>query len=97
MELVERCRRIELILRLALELLDDDEIRALFAEQPLARARGYDAGTFSFNAADGGRCRALLQPGPVRAILQSGFTDTWRSAPLPSSISSRRSPTRSST
>ena len=35
-----------------------DEIRALFAEQPLAQARGYTAGTFSFNAAHGGRCRA---------------------------------------
>ena len=35
-----------------------DEIRALFAEQPLAQARGYTPGTFSFNAAHGGRCRA---------------------------------------
>ena len=35
-----------------------DEIRALFAEQPLAQARGYTPGTFSFNAVHGGRCRA---------------------------------------
>ena len=33
-----------------------DELRQLFAEQPLARARGFDPGTFSFNAPDGGRC-----------------------------------------
>ncbi|HYD54932.1 MAG TPA: excinuclease ABC subunit UvrA, partial [Gemmatimonadaceae bacterium] len=32
-----------------------DEIRRLFADQPLARQRGYTSGTFSFNMA-GGRC-----------------------------------------
>jgi excinuclease ABC subunit A len=43
-----------------------DEIRALFADQPLARARGYDAGTFSFNAPDGGRCHACEGAGHVQ-------------------------------
>ena len=33
-----------------------DEIRNLFANQPLAHARGYTPTTFSFNAVDGGRC-----------------------------------------
>jgi excinuclease ABC subunit A len=43
-----------------------DEIRTLFADQPLARARGYDAGTFSFNAPDGGRCRVCEGAGHVQ-------------------------------
>jgi excinuclease ABC subunit A len=34
-----------------------DEIRRIFAATPLARERGYTAGTFSFNTA-GGRCEA---------------------------------------
>jgi excinuclease ABC subunit A len=43
-----------------------DDIRSLFAEQPLARARGYDAGTFSFNAPNGGRCEACEGAGHVQ-------------------------------
>jgi excinuclease ABC subunit A len=34
-----------------------DEIRTLYAAQPLAQARGFTPATFSFNAANGGRCR----------------------------------------
>ncbi len=34
-----------------------DEIRTLFASQPLAKARGYSPTTFSFNAVNGGRCK----------------------------------------
>ncbi|MDH4043561.1 MAG: excinuclease ABC subunit UvrA [Gemmatimonadota bacterium] len=43
-----------------------DEIRELFADHPLARARGYTPGTFSFNAADGGRCRTCEGAGHVQ-------------------------------
>ncbi|MEO8227907.1 MAG: excinuclease ABC subunit UvrA, partial [Gemmatimonadota bacterium] len=42
-----------------------DEIRELFAEQPLARQRGYTAATFSFNL-NGGRCEACEGAGHVQ-------------------------------
>lgn len=41
-----------------------DEIRRIFAEQPLAKQRGYTPGTFSFNTA-GGRCEACSGAGQV--------------------------------
>jgi excinuclease ABC subunit A len=41
-----------------------DELRALFAAEPLSRARGYTPGTFSFNVA-GGRCEACEGAGHV--------------------------------
>ena len=41
-----------------------DEIRRLFAEQPLSKQRGYTAGTFSFNS-EGGRCEACEGAGYV--------------------------------
>jgi excinuclease ABC subunit A len=41
-----------------------DEVRRIFAGEPLARERGYDAGTFSFNT-PGGRCERCKGAGRV--------------------------------
>ncbi len=42
-----------------------DEIRELFADQPLSRRRGYTPATFSFNM-EGGRCEACEGAGAVQ-------------------------------
>ena len=46
-----------------------DEIRSLYAQQPLAKARGYKAGYFSFNV-EGGRCEACQGEGYVTVSMQ---------------------------
>lgn len=46
-----------------------DEIRKLFAEQPLSKQMGYTAGYFSFNT-DGGRCDECKGEGTVTVEMQ---------------------------
>lgn len=46
-----------------------DEIRKLFADQPLARQMGYNAGFFSFNT-EGGRCEECKGDGTVTVEMQ---------------------------
>ncbi len=46
-----------------------DEIRRLFAEQPLAQQMGYSAGYFSFNT-EGGRCEECKGEGTVTVEMQ---------------------------
>lgn len=46
-----------------------DEIRALFADQPLAKTRGYKPGFFSFNV-EGGRCEECEGEGVVEIGMQ---------------------------
>ena len=46
-----------------------DEIRRLFAEQPLAKQMGYTAGHFSFNT-EGGRCEECKGEGTVTIEMQ---------------------------
>ena len=46
-----------------------DEVRALYAAQPLAKARGYKSGFFSFNV-EGGRCDACQGEGYVTVSMQ---------------------------
>lgn len=45
-------------------------IRDVFTNVPEARARGYDAGKFSFNVKGGGRCEACAGEGYVRIPMQ---------------------------
>jgi excinuclease ABC subunit A len=46
-----------------------DEVRHLYAQQPLAKARGYKAGFFSFNV-EGGRCENCQGEGYVTVSMQ---------------------------
>ncbi|MDO9510380.1 MAG: excinuclease ABC subunit UvrA [Bacteroidales bacterium] len=46
-----------------------DEIRSLFADQPLSKVRGYKPGYFSFNIA-GGRCEECEGDGKVKIEMQ---------------------------
>ena len=46
-----------------------DEVRALYAKQPLAKTRGYKAGFFSFNV-EGGRCETCQGEGQVTVSMQ---------------------------
>lgn len=46
-----------------------DEIRKLFAEQPLAKQLGYTAGYFSFNS-EGGRCEECKGEGAITVEMQ---------------------------
>ena len=46
-----------------------DEIRKLFAEQPLAKQMGYTAGYFSFNS-EGGRCEECKGEGTITVEMQ---------------------------
>jgi excinuclease ABC subunit A len=57
-----------------------DPIRRLFAQQPLAKARGYTAGTFSFNVS-GGRCEECDGEGFEKVEMQF-LSDVYITCPV---------------
>jgi excinuclease ABC subunit A len=57
-----------------------DPIRRLFAQQPLAKARGYTAGTFSFNVS-GGRCEECQGEGFEKVEMQF-LSDVYITCPV---------------
>jgi excinuclease ABC subunit A len=56
-----------------------DEIRALYAQMPLARMRGYTASRFSFNT-EGGRCETCTGQGMIK-IEMNVLPTTWLPCP----------------
>jgi excinuclease ABC subunit A len=56
-----------------------DEIRALYAQMPLARMRGYTASRFSFNT-EGGRCATCTGQGMIK-IEMNFLPTTWLPCP----------------
>lgn len=57
-----------------------DQIRRLYAEQPLAKARGYSPGAFSFNT-PGGRCEVCRGDG-VQKVEMQFLPDVYISCPV---------------
>src|SRR5262249_24335614 len=57
-----------------------DEVRALFAQMPAAKVRGYQPGRFSFNK-PGGRCEACEGNGSNRLNMDF-LADVWVTCPV---------------